>query len=131
MVWKMEGLTPPDVRPMMRAADPVASPMVPTVTPRAWVAAPPMRPWMTFPSPRLMLGDTVTSALNWRVDVRANETRLVTDESVVASTSVAEKLPTEIEEILAVEIEALFVNRDPVRTLTELTSNVFTICVLI
>ena len=65
-VWKILGFTPPDVRPVTRATEPVTSAAPPMPTPRAWVAAPPMRPWMTSPRPRSIF---VGLPVRERVDV--------------------------------------------------------------
>ena len=66
IVWKTLELTPPDVLPVVSAAAPVMSAAVPIPTPRACVAAPPTRPWMTSPSPRF----TLLMPKSVRVDVR-------------------------------------------------------------
>jgi hypothetical protein len=46
-------------------------PVAPKMAPRPWVAAPPIRPWITFPRPKLILGLPI-SALNCNVDTRLN-----------------------------------------------------------
>jgi hypothetical protein len=106
--WKVPGDAPPEVRAVIRAVAPVARPTVPTVTPRACVAAPPIKPWMTSPSPRLILGETVVLAVNWSVLARANWTRLLRLEMVFASISLAVNLPILTVEILAVERLAIW-----------------------
>ena len=67
--------TPPLVRPVTRATDPVTRAAPPNPTPRACVAAPPTRPWMTSPSPRLIL---VGLPAKERVDVRVTFVSITT-----------------------------------------------------
>ena len=74
-VWNTLELTPPEVRPVTSAATPVARAAPPKTAPRPWEAAPPTRPCMTSPSPRL----TLLMPKSVRVDVRVTFVSIKTE----------------------------------------------------
>jgi len=96
-VWNTLGFTPPEVLPVMRATPPVARAAPPNATPRPCEAAPPIRPAIWLPRPRL----TSTLPKSERVDTRLKVMSPVRDESSVTSILLAPKLPAFRELILA------------------------------
>lgn len=92
-VWKTFEFTPPDCRPVKSATVPVAKAAPPSTTPRPWVAAPPIRPWITLPRPKLML-DRPREGLNSRVEVMLNWTLPMILENVLAFISNPEIVET-------------------------------------
>lgn len=110
-VWNTFEFAPPLVRPRRSAVAPVASAEPPNTTPRPCDAAPPMRPCMTLPSPRLILGLIDVLPNRDRVETRLNVMSPVSDERSVTSILLAPKLPATSEEMLAVLILAVLMLR--------------------
>jgi hypothetical protein len=92
-VWKTLEFTPPDCRPVKSATVPVAKAAPPSTTPMPWAAAPPIKPWITLPRPKLIL-DKPREGLNSMVDVSVKLIFPMMLEIVFASTSNPEIVET-------------------------------------